>query len=239
MDQVSTDPCYHNATTSIAAKSPRPRHRGYQKSGVYALKRAVRTLGSRTIDRRTRIGRALASWAQDLARDLGGVDALSTQQRAIIEQAATTRLLLDSIDAWLVRQPSLVDKRKRALLPVVRERQSLADALVRYLTSLGLERRAHDVADLTSYLAARAPSEHRQSTPERRADCSTVVTSSVEPSQWKSATSRHDGSKSAKNTEERQGQRLASFGNGWRPSEAEVVAAQPDSATSRRDEVTP
>jgi hypothetical protein len=111
----------------------------------------VRTLGSRTIDRRTRVGRALAGWCADLARDLGGADQLSTAQRALIEQAATTRLILDSIDGWLAQQPSLIDRRKRALLPVVRERQSLADALVRYLSTLGLERRAKDVTDLTSY----------------------------------------------------------------------------------------
>jgi hypothetical protein len=141
----------------VTAPAPsRPgRPRPYRKHGAFALKRAVRTLGSRTIDRRTRVGRALAAWCADLARDLGGADALSTAQRALIEQAATTRLILDSIDGWLATQPSLIDRRKRALLPVVRERQSLADALVRYLTALGLERKARDVTDLASYLAAR------------------------------------------------------------------------------------
>ena len=100
-----------------------PREQGVsprQSHGPCTLKRAVRTLGRRTIDRRTKVGRALAAWSEDLARDLGDVDALSTAQKTIIEQAATTRLLLDSIDGWLVTQRSLVDKRKRALLPVVR-----------------------------------------------------------------------------------------------------------------------
>jgi hypothetical protein len=129
--------------------------RPYRKHGAFALKRAVRTLGSRTIDRRTRVGRALAAWSEDLARDLGGIGTLSTAQRALIEQAATTRLILDSIDGWLAMQPTLIDRRKRALLPVVRERQSLADALVRYLSALGLERKARDVPDLSNYLATR------------------------------------------------------------------------------------
>ena len=139
---------------TVARPSVRGR-RGYGKSGAFALKRAVRTLGSRTIDRRTRVGKALAAWSADLAGDLGGIEQLSTQQRAIIEQAATTRLILDSIDGWLAKQPSLIDRRKRALLPVVRERQSLADALVRYLTALGLERRAKDPVDLATYLTAK------------------------------------------------------------------------------------
>jgi len=136
-------------------RSGPPGNGNAQKHGAFALKRAVRTLGSRTIDRRTRVGKALAGWCSDLAGDLGGADALSTAQRALIEQAATTRLILDSIDGWLATQPSLIDKRKRALLPVVRERQSLADALVRYLTTLGLQRVARELPDLRAYLAAK------------------------------------------------------------------------------------
>jgi hypothetical protein len=51
----------------------------------------------------------------------------------------------------------LVNARKRTLLPVVRERQALADALARYLAQLGLERRAKPVADLATYLATKGP----------------------------------------------------------------------------------
>jgi hypothetical protein len=166
---------------AIDTESPLKPTRRYRKSRVYALKRAVRELGSRTIDRRTRVGKALAAWCEDLAGDLGGVDQLSTAQKAIIEQAATTRLLLDSIDAWLVQQSSLVDKRRRALLPVVRERQSLADALVRYLTALGLGRKSRDVTDLASYLAERISSDHGR-----------TAASLVEQPRSESTTSRHE-----------------------------------------------
>jgi hypothetical protein len=78
----------------------------------------------RVIDRRTMLGRQLATWRENLVRDLGGN--VSTQQSAVIDLAVRTRLLLDSIDAWLLEQPSLVNRRKRALLPAVRERQLLA-----------------------------------------------------------------------------------------------------------------
>jgi hypothetical protein len=63
--------------------------------------------------------------------------------------------MLDSIDACLLVQPSLVNMRKRALLPVVKERQQLADALARYMAMLGLERRARPVPDLHQYLRER------------------------------------------------------------------------------------
>ncbi len=59
----------------------------------------IRPIAERPADRRTRVGKALTEWADALACDLGGVDALSTAQKALIEQAATMRLLLDSIDA--------------------------------------------------------------------------------------------------------------------------------------------
>jgi len=83
----------------------------------------VNRLGGRVIEMRTTLGKALAQWRADVVADLGGRDAISTQQAAVIDVAAKTRLLLDSIDAWLLIQPvSLVDRRRRALLPVVRER---------------------------------------------------------------------------------------------------------------------
>jgi len=48
-----------------------------------------------------------------------------------------------------------VNLRKRSLLPVVRERQALADALARYMAMLGLERVAQRVPTLSDYIAQR------------------------------------------------------------------------------------
>jgi hypothetical protein len=120
------------------------------------LKRAVRILGNRAVDRRTTVGKALAGWRDELIGDLGGDAAISTQQRALVDLAVRTKLMLDSIDAWLLKQPSLVNVRRRALWPVVRERTQLADAIARYLAALGLERRAKPVTPLHEYLANRA-----------------------------------------------------------------------------------
>jgi len=83
---------------------------------------------------------------------LGGLDAVSTQEKAVIELAVKTKLLLDSIDAWLLTQPSLVNARRRTLLPVVVQRQQLADALARYMNMLGLKRRGERL-DLAQSLA--------------------------------------------------------------------------------------
>lgn len=137
------------------APSSRQGQSASEKHGHYRLKATMKALGSRAIDQRTRTGKALAAWRADLATDLGGADQLSTQHRALLEEAVKLKLMLDSVDAWVLAQPSLVDKRKRALLPVVRERLSLVSQLQSLLRDLGLERKARDVTDLHAYLATR------------------------------------------------------------------------------------
>ena len=123
------------------------------KHSLSTLKRAARELGGRTLDGRTSVGRALAEWKARLIDDLGGSGAISTQQAAIIELAVKTKLLLDSVDAWLLSQSTLINTRRRSLWPVVRERQALADALARYMTLLGLERRRAPIKSLDTYVA--------------------------------------------------------------------------------------
>jgi hypothetical protein len=125
------------------------------RHGLNRLRTTVKALGGRVIDRRTALGKTLARWRDDLLVDLGGPEAVSVQERAIVDLAVRTKLLLDSIDAWLLVQPSLVDKRRRCVLPVVRERTQLADALGRYLAQLGLRRRAKRTSSLEDYLTQR------------------------------------------------------------------------------------
>ena len=125
--------------------------RSYSKHGFTTMKRAVNGLGNRVIDKRTATGKALAKWRADLIEDLGGDDVISTQRVALIELAVRSKLLLDSIDTWLLTQPTLVNVRKRSLIPIVLQRQTLADGLARYLTQLGLERR-HKVKTINDLL---------------------------------------------------------------------------------------
>jgi hypothetical protein len=66
---------------------------------------------------------------------------------------AGIRSPVESIDAWILEQPQLVNLRNRSLLPVVREQTSLADALYRYMGQLGLRRRVKDVPSLDAFLA--------------------------------------------------------------------------------------
>jgi len=130
--------------------------RTYTRHGLNALKARVKVRGLGAIDERTAAAQALLAWRRELVADLGGEDSISAQQRALVELAARTRLYVDSLDAWIMEQPSLVNARKRAVHPILLQRQQLADALARYMTQLGLECRVKEVRDLRTYLAEQA-----------------------------------------------------------------------------------
>jgi hypothetical protein len=99
------------------------------KHGLVTLKQAIKGLGGRVMERRTTLGKALHKWRADLISDLGGQDNISTQQSDLVGLAVKSKLLLDSIDAWLLTRETLINKRKKALLLVVLQRQTLADGL--------------------------------------------------------------------------------------------------------------
>ena len=104
----------------------------------------------------------LAEWRSELIRDLGGQENLSTQQVAIVDLVAKSKLLVDSLDAWLLKQPSLINARKKSVLPVLRERQQLVDSLARILGQLGLERKAKPVPALSEYLESKYQAGHEK-----------------------------------------------------------------------------
>lgn len=137
----------------VAGRSGPPGNKNARKHGMHSLKRALNELGSRAIDNRTSMAKALAAWRGELIADLGGIENITTQELALVEEAVKTKLLLDSIDSWLLAQPSLVDKRKRSVLPVVRDRQSLVSTLRGLLGDLGLKRRSKAGPTLTEYLS--------------------------------------------------------------------------------------
>ena len=117
------------------------------------MRRSLTTLTTRRLDGRSAIAVAVRQFKTDLTADLGGD--LSRAQQAILEDAAQAWVIRQVLDDYIVRQPSLVTK-KRALLPVVRERMQVAEHLAKQLERLGLERRAKPVPDLGDYLKAKA-----------------------------------------------------------------------------------
>ena len=133
--------------------------RPYSRHGLNALKAQVKVRGLQAIDRRTAAAQALVAWRRELLADLGGEEDVSAQQMALVDMTVRTRLYVDTLDAWLMGQPSLVNHRKKAVLPVLRERQQLVDSLARILGQLGLERKAKPIPALAQYIAEKYQGE--------------------------------------------------------------------------------
>jgi hypothetical protein len=98
---------------------------------------------------------------------------LSTQREALVDLCVREKLLLDSIEAYLLELGGgIINRRKRTLVPVVRERAQLADSLTRRLQALSLERRKAEAQDLGRYLADRygagSPCGEKQSDADSR-----------------------------------------------------------------------
>ena len=121
------------------------------RTHLSALKARVKVRGLAAIDRRTWpparswIG-AGTSWPTSAGRPMR-----APRRSRCVEVAARTRLYLDHVDAHLMALPTLVNRRRK-LLPLVEQRQRLADSLVRTLSTLGLERRPPKPVSLTEYL---------------------------------------------------------------------------------------
>jgi len=114
--------------------------RSYTRHGLTAPMVKVKLAGFGAIDRRTAAARETLAFKHELIAALGGEAGLSPQRRKLIDLAARASLLLDHIDAWLFQQRSLVNARAKTLLPVLVQRQAIADHLTRLLDKLGLDR---------------------------------------------------------------------------------------------------
>jgi len=79
-------------------------------------------------------------WKEALVNALGGAEQISPQRAALIDLICRTRLYVDCVDRFLLAQESIVNKRKKSVLPAVEQRQRLADSLMRQLQTLGLDR---------------------------------------------------------------------------------------------------
>jgi len=126
----------------------------HQRHGLTTLRNAVNELAARglsPIDEATEPGQALAQWRGELIQDLGGEEGLSTQEKYVIELVTRLRLMLDSIDAWLLGQPTLINKQRRQVFAAVRERTHMADSIVKNLEMLGLKKQLKQ-ASLGDYL---------------------------------------------------------------------------------------
>ena len=144
-----------------APQSPRKRvYSPHQNHGHHLLKKTIDNLSQQDkwLDSLGDVGEAVKVWQDSIIHDLGGGQNISAMQRSIVELAAKTHLLLAGIDQWLLKQPSLINKRKRQLFPIVQQRQALADSLSRYMSTLGLEKKVKQAPNIQDYLEGKKAS---------------------------------------------------------------------------------
>jgi hypothetical protein len=135
------------------------------RHGLKALKRRVRTRGLDALDRRSGAARDLVVWKEELVTALGGEANITPQENALIEMIVRQRIFIDHVDGFLLSQETLVVKKKRAIIPVLRERQSLVDGFARLLGQLGMKRREKPIPTLSEYLEQRAQEEAKPAAP--------------------------------------------------------------------------
>jgi hypothetical protein len=100
----------------MAADVP-PKHGGKRPGagrplahGLIAYRRSLARLGTTKLDQRTTVAIGVKRLMAEVVRDPGGYP--SAQQLAVLEVAARTKIMRDTVDGWLLRQPSpLVVKR--------------------------------------------------------------------------------------------------------------------------------
>lgn len=110
------------------------------RSEIRELRRRVAIRGLKTLDTRTSGARALLEWRRELIEALGGDAQLSPQEVTLVEQVTRLKLFLDHTDAYLLSLPSIINQRKKKMIPLVKDRLALAAELRATLSLLGLKR---------------------------------------------------------------------------------------------------
>ena len=141
----------------LSGRSGLPTECRHVSHGLRAMQRAMGELcdSDDWLEALGPLGEAVRDWQKDLVNDLGGEDAISAQQRVVINTASKTMVLLASVDDYLLRT-SFIDRRKKRLRPIVQQRMAMADGLSRAMSLLGLDKKTPPAVDLKSYLEAKA-----------------------------------------------------------------------------------
>lgn len=97
------------------------------------------------MDGRTQVARAIRDRLADLQADLGGPEAMSYQQRSLSKRAIWMEAVIEQQEIALSKGEE-IDQGKLT---------QAVNSLIGLLKTLGLERKARDVPDLQTYLAAK------------------------------------------------------------------------------------
>jgi hypothetical protein len=153
------------------------------RHGLPALKRRVAIKGLDAFDLRSAAARRMIDWRDELVSALGGQENVTPQEYALLEMLIKTRLLLEHVDGYVLGLDSLVNRKKHALKPIVRERLTLVDTCSRLLSQLGLKRREKPIPDLKDYLHENYNSKSNDDATSMNADGETAGPEAIDASE--------------------------------------------------------
>lgn len=143
-------------TSTTPTPSATKRARAYRTSGFHGMERKLSRGGLSMLDGRSALARSVRDWRADVAADLGGEAELSRAKLTLLDIAAQDVVLLAVADGWLQEHArEVVNRRKRAFVPLVEQRLRVASHLADVLKQLGLERAQREVPSLRQYLSTR------------------------------------------------------------------------------------
>ena len=119
-----------------------PGNQNALKHGLHKRIRNIKRRGLEAIDARTLEGRDALTFRENALADLGGKD-ISTTKKAVLDVAVGERFIWRSGWAFIMRdggEKSIINKRKRAFYPIIKDVLAVGDSLTRHLKELGLER---------------------------------------------------------------------------------------------------
>lgn len=135
--QVTNGVAKEGALPIATDKHRYPKVRQYH--GLTTARTSLRRLGEYAIgsvlDDATGASSALVAWRDTIASTLGA--ALTPQLAMVLELACRDRLMLDTMDRWILNgERRLINKRRRALYPIVVQRSAVARSLTDHLKTL-------------------------------------------------------------------------------------------------------
>jgi hypothetical protein len=137
-----------------------------KKANVTKLKAALKAVPLTAIDRRTTLGAEVFRRREQILSDKGGAENVSELMLDLIDRYLRSTILLESIDSFLFQQTTLVNRKKKSLLPLVQQRTQLVDSSLRLAQAIGLER-VKPKRRFSEYVAERGqqPAETRPESP--------------------------------------------------------------------------
>ncbi len=141
------------STSSVSGSKSSTPTSTRSRRALTAVKARVNLRALAAVDMRTVAAREMMAFRDELVAALGGDTELSPQRRKLVDLAVRVSLYLDHLDAYLAEQKTLINRRSRSVVPVLLQRQTLADHMARLLDKLGLDRVPTKIDNLDRYVA--------------------------------------------------------------------------------------